>query len=46
MYAIYAYIDPQNHPNVGIYAKHRVFELYTWDHLGISSLGFHGEEKS
>ena len=24
MYAIYAYIDPQNHPNVGIYAIHGV----------------------
>ena len=21
MYAIYAYIDPQNHPNVGIYGS-------------------------
>ena len=24
MYAIYTYIDPQNHPNVGKYAKHGV----------------------
>ena len=24
MYAIYAYIDPQNHPNVGIYGIHGV----------------------
>ena len=24
MYAIYAYIDPQNHPNVGIYDRHGV----------------------
>ena len=24
MYAIYAYIDPPNHPNVGIYAIHGV----------------------
>ena len=25
MYAVYAYIDPSNHPNVGIYAIHGVF---------------------
>ena len=25
MYAIYAYIDPSNHPNVGIYGIHGVF---------------------
>ena len=25
MYAIYAYIDPPNHPNVGIYGIHGVF---------------------
>ena len=24
MYAIYAYIDPSNHPNVGIYGIHGV----------------------
>ena len=24
MYGIYAYIDPQNHPNVGIYGMHGV----------------------
>ena len=24
MYAIYAYIDPQNHPNVGVYGIHGV----------------------
>ena len=24
MYAIYAYIDPQKHPNVGIYGIHGV----------------------
>ena len=25
MYAIYTYIDPSNHPNVGIYGIHGVF---------------------
>ena len=28
MYAIYTYIDPQNHPNVGKYAKHGVSGRY------------------
>ena len=28
MYAIYDYIDPRNHPNVGIYGIHGVFEIY------------------
>ena len=27
MYAIYAYIDPPNHPNVGIYDIHGVFAI-------------------
>ena len=27
MYAIYAYIDSQNHPNVGIYGIHGVSKL-------------------
>ena len=27
MYAIYAYIDPGNHPSVGIYAIHGVFGI-------------------
>ena len=35
MYAIYAYIDPSNHPNVGIYGIHGVsgigVELETMD---------------
>ena len=29
MYAIYAYIDPQNHPNVGIYGIHGVSGIYS-----------------
>ena len=28
MYGIYAYIDPQNHPNVGIYTIHGVSGYY------------------
>ena len=28
MYAIYAYIDPSNHPNVGIYGIHGVSGIY------------------
>ena len=28
MYAIYAYIDPSNHPNVGIYTIHGAFGYY------------------
>ena len=27
MYAIYAYIDPPNHPNVGIYGIHGAFGI-------------------
>ena len=34
MYAIYAYIDPSNHPNVGIYGIHGVFGYTNWDPLG------------
>ena len=29
MYAIYAYIDPPNHPNVGKYAIHGVSGIYS-----------------
>ena len=29
MYAIYAYIDPQTHPNVGIYGIHGVYGIHT-----------------
>ena len=28
MYAIYVYIDPPNHPNVGIYGIHGVSGIY------------------
>ena len=28
MYAIYAYIDSPNHPNVGIYGTHGAFGIY------------------
>ena len=28
MYAIYAYIDPPNHPNVGIYGIHGVYGIF------------------
>ena len=31
MYAIYAYIDPQNHPNVGIYGIHGVSGIYIYN---------------
>ena len=33
MYAIYAYIDPPNHPNVGIHAIHGVSGTWIIDPL-------------
>ena len=29
MYGLYAYIDPPNHPNVGIYGIHGAFGFYS-----------------
>ena len=34
MYAIYAYIDPSNHPNVGIYMAYMECLGYDADHCG------------
>ena len=39
MYAIYAYIDPPNHPNVGIYSIHGASGYYTRG-------SWHGYERS
>ena len=33
MYTIYAYIDPQNHPNVGIYGIHGVSGVYVCNRM-------------
>ena len=33
MYAIYAYIDPSNHPNVGIYGIHGVYGYYIYIYI-------------
>ena len=39
MYAIYAYIDPQNHPNVGKYTIHGVSGLYDTILRGAANVG-------
>ena len=40
MYAIYAYIDPLNHPNVSIYGIHGVFGISTIDQCKASMHAF------
>ena len=46
MYAIYAYIDPQNHPNVGIYGSpiSRVWDtcLISFHSFGLEFMDHHG----
>ena len=45
MYAIYAYIDPPNHPNVGIYGIHGVSGIYKPVHSAEIESGCRGRQE-